>query len=205
MTLILIIATAALSIPAFKNAELSFRAVFYPFRIKRFGEYYRFITSGFLHNNWMHLIVNMFVLYSFGPYLESFYTHYYGWKGRVFYLLFYVSAISIANISTYFKFKDREYYRSLGASGAVSAVVFAFIFFNPQARLMLIFLPIPVNAVLMGLLYIAYSYYMGRRGSDHINHEAHLYGALYGFALHAALYPQLFPRFLEQIPKILGL
>lgn len=205
MTLILIIATAALSIPAFKNPELSFRAVFYPFRIKRYGEYYRFISSGFLHNDWMHLIVNMFVLYSFGPNLESYYNYYYGWKGHLLYLLFYVLAIAVANISTYFKYKDKEYYRSLGASGAVSAVVFSFIFFNPQARLMLIFLPIPVNAVLMGILYIAYSIYMGRRGSDHINHEAHLYGALYGFVLQAALHPQLLPRFFEEILKILGL
>ncbi len=205
MTLLIILATAALSVPAFKNAELRSRAIFYPYRIKRAGEYYRFLSSGFLHNDWMHLLVNMFVLYSFGPYLEDLYTYFYGGSGRILYLLFYVSAIAIANISTYFKQKDNEYYRSLGASGAVSAVVFAFIFFNPQAKLMLIFLPIPVNAVLMGLLYIAYSFYMGRRGSDHINHDAHLMGAVYGFGLNALLHPELIPSFWDQVQKIIGL
>jgi len=205
MTLLIILATAGLSIPAFKNAELRSKAIFYPYLIRRNGEYYRFLTSGFLHNDWMHLLVNMFVLYSFGPYLEDLYVYFYGTTGRVFYLLFYISAIAVANLSTYFKHKNNEYYRSLGASGAVSAVVFAFIFFNPQAKLMLIFLPIPVNAVLMGLLYIAYSYYMGRRGSDHINHDAHLLGAVYGFGLNALLHPELLPSFLNQLEKIIGL
>lgn len=205
LTLLIIIATVVISISAFNNQELRYKAIFYPYNIKRAREWYRFITSGFLHNDWMHLLVNMFVLYSFGPYLESIYEHQYGYKGRILFILFYVAAIAMANISTYFKHQNNEYYRSLGASGAISAVVFAFIFFNPQAKLMLIFLPIPVNAVIMGGLYLLYSFYMSRRGGDTINHDAHMYGALFGFLFNMITHPGRIDDFLSQLTGIFGL
>lgn len=205
ITLLIIIATVVISISAFNNHELRYKAIFYPYNIKRANEWYRFITSGFLHNDLIHLAVNMFVLYSFGPYLESVYEHQYGYKGRILFVLFYMAAIALANVSTYYKHQNNEYYRSLGASGAISAVVFAFIFFQPQASLMLIFLPIPINAVIMGVLYLVYSFYMGRRGGDNINHEAHLYGAIFGFVFNAIIHPRLIGAFWEQLLKIVGL
>ena len=142
LTLIIIVVTVLISIKGFSDDMFRAKAMFYPYEIKEQKEWYRFLTSGFLHADWLHLIVNMYVLYMFGPILEKAYIELTGEAGRIIYLLMYLTAIAMANVSTYFKHKDYRGYAALGASGAVSAVVFAGILIWPDMELMLLFLPV---------------------------------------------------------------
>ena len=144
LTLIIIVVTVLISIKGFSDDMFRAKAMFYPYEIKEQKEWYRFLTSGFLHADWLHLIVNMYVLYMFGPILEKAYIELTGEAGRIIYLLMYLTAIAMANVSTYFKHKDYRGYAALGASGAVSAVVFAGILIWPDMELMLLFLPIVI-------------------------------------------------------------
>lgn len=203
LTLIIIIATVIPSILAFNDQDLKMKAIFYPYRIKRNKELARFITSGFLHAGWLHLIVNMYVLYLFGSLLEDYFTIVFGKMSRVYFIVMYVLAIGAANVTTFIRHRDNPAYLSLGASGAVSAILFATILFNPGMSIMFIFLPIPMPAVLIGVLYLFYSAVMANRGQDNINHEAHLYGAIFGFLFTVALKPELFEIFILQVKELL--
>ena len=205
ITLIIIVITALISIKGFSDTSFRHKLIFHPYSIKRNNEYTRFITSGFLHADWLHLIVNMYVLYLFGNMLERIFSEVFEPAGRILYIVLYLTAIVIANLSTYFKHKDDDYYLSLGASGAVSAVLFSTILFMPDMPLMLLFLPIPMPAIVLGSLYLIYSIIMSKRGSkyDNINHEAHYYGAIYGFVFPIVLKPELFLNFIERIQDII--
>ena len=202
ITLLIIAFTALVSIKGFSDTGFRHKLIFNPYIIKNDKEYFRFLTSGFLHADWIHLFVNMYVLYIFGTYLEAIYDNIFEKGGRLLYILMYLSAIVMANISTYFKWKESPTYNALGASGAVSAVLFATILFDPTQKLILLFLPIPMPAVLLGGLYLVYSIIMSRRGGDNINHEAHFYGALYGFLFTGMLRPHLFLSFFEQVKEM---
>lgn len=142
-----------------------------PYWIERRNEYYRFITSGFIHKDYQHLIFNMISFYFFGYIAEA-------WLGTALYVVFYLSAIVVSDIPTYFKNRHNSNYASLGASGAVSAVIFASIILHPVNTILIYFIPMP--AIVFGILYLGYSYYMDKRKSGNVNHSAHLYGALYG-------------------------
>ena len=208
VTLILIAANVILSIACFNNQELMAKMIMWPYGVKRYNQYYRFITSGFIHANWMHLIFNMFTLYFFGRVIEAYFTML-QLGGIVTYLLLYFLGLILSDLPTYFKYKDDPNYHSLGASGAVSTVVFAAIVFNPWSSLY-IFGAIKISAFIYAVLYIWYSIYMSERGGDNINHDAHLYGALFGLgftiALIAAMQPQLFEYIIEELkrPSLLG-
>lgn len=208
-TLILVIMTGFISYQAFGNPEMLQRLLFYPYHVKRMGEFYRFISHGLVHANWTHLLINLLVLYQFGEVAEAFFVYkVFGPNfGRIAYLLFYFSAVFVAAIPAYVKNKDNQFYRSLGASGATSALVFIYILIEPWA--MFLFPPLP--AILMGVLYLWYSSYMSKKGSDNIAHDAHLYGAVYGlvFALvsFAIFNPSLITEFLVKlmdVPPLLG-
>lgn len=199
MTLVLVILTALISIYGFNNSEFKMKTLFYPYEIKRSNDWYRFLTSGFLHADWIHLIINMFVLYQFGKIVELYFKLYFGDYSNILFLALYLSAIAVSSISTYIKHKDNSYYTSLGASGAVSAVVFAFILFNPLGKMGLIFIPVQIPGIIMGIGYLVYSYVMSNRGRDNINHEAHFYGAVYGIAFTGVLEPALFSHFFNQL------
>lgn len=198
MTHYIIIITVIISVSAFYNPNLLDKWIFFPYRIFHEKQYYRFITSGFLHANWMHLIINMFVLWSFSQNVESYYKAYFGMKGIYYYLLLYLAAIVISDFTTFIKNKDNPYYRGLGASGAVSAVVFASILFNPMGQL-LIWGVLPIPAVLFGILYLVFSAYYAKSSQGNINHDAHFYGAVFGFLYTLLLKPGLFLDFIEQI------
>ena len=208
VTLILIAANVILSIACFNNQDLMAKMIMWPYGVKRYNQYYRFITSGFIHANWMHLIFNMFTLYFFGRVIEAYFTML-QLGGIVTYLLLYFLGLILSDLPTYFKYKDDPNYHSLGASGAVSAVVFAAIVFNPWSSLY-IFGAIKISAFLYAVLYIWYSIYMSKKGGDNINHDAHLYGALFGLgftiALIGAMQPQLFEYIIEELkkPSLLG-
>ncbi len=155
---------------------------FSPYRVARHPEERtRFITNGFVHANDTHLLVNMFVLWMFGTAVESMFVNYaFGpMTGRLFYLVLYFVAIVIACVPSFIKHKNNPNYASVGASGATSAVVMAFILFNPWSMLLLFFV-VPMPAIVAGIAYLFYSSYMSNQNKDNIAHDAHLWGAVFG-------------------------
>jgi membrane associated rhomboid family serine protease len=155
--------------------------IFYPPAISRRKQVYRFITCGFIHADAMHLIFNMFSFFFLGQIVEQkFRTELFGDSGQLLYIVLYISALVVCLLPTYLKNPDNYYYKSLGASGAVSAVVFTFIMLDPMQGLSLLFIPIPIPAFLFGILYLVISAYLDKRGGGNINHSAHFWGAIYG-------------------------
>lgn len=199
-TILLVVITCITSYLAFSNYTLRQKLIFSPYNIKRTNEYFRFISSGLIHANWMHLLFNMFVLYQFGSIVEQYYAATFGKFANMLFVLLYMGGLITSEMYSYFKHKDNPYYASLGASGAVSSVVFTFILFNPWADLNFIFFPfIPIKAVIIGVLYLAYSYYAARNANDNIGHNAHFYGAIFGIVFTLAFKPSLAINFVEQI------
>jgi membrane associated rhomboid family serine protease len=180
----------------------------WPYRVARENQYIRFITSGFLHADWMHLIFNMFTLFFFGRNLELYFS-FYGLGGTVSYLALYFVGLIVSDIPSYIKHKNDYNYRSLGASGAVSAVIFATIIFSPWSSIY-IYGALKISATLYAVLYILYCVYMGKKNSDNVNHDAHLWGSLFGLAFTLALIgilkPELFTAIIEELkhPSLFG-
>ena len=191
-TLIIVLITAAVSIPAFSNQKIMNDLIMYPPAINR-GQVYRLLTSGFIHADVPHLIFNMLTLFFFGNAMER----YFGQFGSWVFMLVYLAAIIISSLPSYIKNKNNTYYSSLGASGGVSAILFAFIFLQPWATLSIWFIPCP--AIIFAVIYIIYSGYMSKRGGDNINHEAHIYGALVGIIAVLLLDQNSIPRFMQEI------
>ncbi len=204
ITVIIIIITVGLSIYSFEKREVMDKLIFNPYVINIRKQWYRFITHGFIHADYTHLAVNMWVLYIFGRNVELAYSINYSPMGTVAFILMYLAAIAIASISTFYKFKNDPGYNSLGASGATSAVIYASIMFNPLGGIGLIFIPIYIPAVLFGVLYLVYSSYMSKRGGGNINHDAHFYGAVFGFVYTLLLKPSLGSDFINQIKYAIG-
>lgn len=202
-TIVLVIMTGIISYQAFNNPAMKQKLIFHPASVKNNGEWYRFITHGFIHANWEHLLINLFVLWQFGKVIESFFVHDNGLFGpafgRIMFLILYLTAIIVAAIPAYLKHQDDYYYASLGASGATSALVFGFILLFPWEWF--IFPPLP--ALIFGVAYLWYSSYMSRRGTDNIAHDAHFWGAVYGLAFviisAVLLRPQLLDLFLARL------
>jgi membrane associated rhomboid family serine protease len=184
ITLIIIIITVLVSIGAFSNQKMMDDLIFFPPAVER-GQFYRFFSHGFIHADFGHLIFNMFALWSFGESLERVFSFncVFGNWGRLFYLLLYLSALFMASFPDYLRHKDNYHFRSLGASGAVSAVIFSMILLFPQTPIGIIFLPIQMPGWIFGLLYLGVSAYLDKRGGGNINHSAHFWGAAYGIAL----------------------
>src|SRR5258708_5647089 len=169
-----------------------------PFNISRKQQYYRFLTSGFIHRDHMHLLMNMLSFYFLGSIVERVFIILFGSTGNVYFILLYLMAIVVSDLPTYFKQKDNPNYNSLGASGGVAAVVFTFIIFQPLQYICLYF-ALCMPGFILGILYIAYSYYQGRNSKDNINHDAHLYGSLFGFLFCIVVYPPSIGNFFHQI------
>ncbi len=199
VTVSIIAVTVIFSILGFNNRELFSKCKFSPYDVKHSGQWYRFFTYGFLHVGWFHLAINMFVLFSFGRAVEVAYRYYFGSKYILYFILLYVGALLLSVIPTLGKHKNDVFYSSVGASGAVSAVVFASIIISPLQKIYLFFIPIGIPAVIFGVLYIAYEYWMSRRAKDNIGHDAHLWGAIIGLAFTIAMKPVIFLYFLQQL------
>jgi membrane associated rhomboid family serine protease len=192
VTIVIIAITSIVSFRAFSNHRLVEQFIFYPPAVNR-GQWYRFFSCGLIHADVGHLILNMLALYLFGigskfdtpggtiyTGVEYRFVDLFGEKGRILYLAMYVLALAACLLPTYLKQRYNYHYRSLGASGAVSAVVFAGILFNPLQGIGLLFIPIFIAGFIFGIIYIFISSILERRGQDHINHSAHIFGALFG-------------------------
>lgn len=195
ITLIIIIITAVISAMAFSNGQLMDKLIFYPAGMKSPSEYYRFITSGLIHADWIHLLLNMYVLYIFGRQVEYVYSAYIG--KPILYLVLYVFAIVAAGIPSYAKHKDNYYYRALGASGAVAAVMFSYVYYAPWSTLRFWFIPMP--SIVFAVAYLVYSAYSAKKANDNIGHDAHFYGAVFGFVFTLVFDPTHGMVFFDQI------
>jgi len=181
VTLIIIIITCIVSFLAFQKQEVIDELIFYPPAINNQKQWYRFITCGFIHADFMHLAFNMYSLWMFGAAVEDAFTRIFGNMGEAYYIFLYLSSLVACLMPTYAKNIDNYYYKSLGASGAVSAIVFTYIFIGPTEDLGLIFLPmVEAPAFLFGIIYLSVSAYLAKKGTSNINHSAHLWGAIYG-------------------------
>lgn len=198
VTYVLIGITVAISLYAFNQPRLSSSLIMNPYVVNSRGQYYRFISSGFIHGSHMHLIFNMISLYFFGQVIEIVFTQIFGNYGLVYYVALYLLAIVVSDIPSFFKHRHNPGYNSLGASGGVSAIIFAFILFLPTERICLYF-ALCIPGFILGTLYLIYSYFQGKRGGDNINHDAHMYGALFGVIFCIILYPPVLNLFMEQL------
>jgi len=183
ITLIIIIVTVIVSIVAFNNGQVMENMIFYPPAVTDRRQYYRFITSGFIHADIPHLAFNMISFYLFSDKLvEPAFIDFFGDYGRAAFLGMYLLALIVSLLPSYLKNKNNTRYRSLGASGAVSAVVFAGILIAPLAKLGFFIIPPVIPGFIFGPLYLIFSAYLEKRGGDNINHSAHIWGALFGAA-----------------------
>lgn len=201
MTLIFIGITAAFSILAFNRRELLYKYQFNAYQIIRRKQYLRLLLHGFLHANWTHLLVNMFVLYSFGRSLETYFQHVFGPGSYLIFSLLYLTAIMIAPLYSLIKNRNNYIYNAVGASGAVSAIVFAEIIFDPWNKIYFFGL-VPIPGIVFAVLYLLYSWQMSKKPGENIAHDTHFVGAIYGFIFPFLFSPQLFPYFIEQLTSI---
>lgn len=199
-TLIIIIVTALVSFSAFNSTKVYNDLIMYPPAINR-GQWYRLLTSGFIHADVMHLGFNMLTLWFFGRLLEEQYFAvqfaHFGSISQYMFLIFYLLGIVVSDLPTYIKHRNNSSYASLGASGGVSAVLFAFILLVPWATIYVFVIPVP--AIVFGVLYLVYSQYMSKKGGDNINHDAHFWGAIFGIVALLIIDRDTIPRFLESI------
>lgn len=197
VTYIIIGVTVLISFAAYNNSNLMRQLMMNPYAINNRKQYYRFITSGFIHADHVHLFFNMFSLYFFGTTIEYIFGIVFGSAGTIYFLALYFLGIIISDIPSYMKHRHNPGYNALGASGGVASVIFASIIFQPLANIYIYFVPIP--GFILGIAYIFFSWYQGKKANDNVNHDAHLYGALFGVIFCAVLYPQSLPQFVEQI------
>lgn len=191
--------TVAVSYLTFQNPSLMDKLQFNAPLIVHRKQYYRLLSHAFIHVSWTHLLVNMLVLYFFGRHVENYFDYFFGNKSTLYYLVLYIGGILVSNAWSLIKHQNDHYYNAVGASGAVSAVLFAFIFLDPWEMLYL-FAIIPIPGIIFAVGYLIYSYQMGKRKADNVAHDAHLLGAVFGFIFPIILKPELFSRFIELLP-----
>ena len=196
LTLVIVALTVLVSWRAFNDQRLLDRLILWPPAISRHKQYERLLTHGFIHADWMHLLFNMITLWSFGTAVERAFSQMITPAG---YVLFYLSAIVVSILPTYISHRRDPNYRSLGASGGVSAVLFSFILFDPWSTLIIFPIPLPIPAFLFAVLYVGYSIWMDRRGRDNVNHSAHLWGAAYGVLFTVLLEPRILGHFVQTL------
>lgn len=197
VTYIIIGITVLISFAAYSNNNLMRQFMMNPYMISNRQQYYRFITSGFIHADHVHLFFNMFSLYFFGTTIEYIFGIVFESSGTLYFIALYIIGIIVSDIPSYMKHRNNPGYNALGASGGVASVIFASIIFQPLANIYIYFIPVP--GFILGIAYIFFSWYQGKKANDNINHDAHLYGAVFGVLFCAVLYPQSLPQFIEQI------
>jgi membrane associated rhomboid family serine protease len=198
ITLILIIVTVGISYYSWKNPSMMDKLVLNPYKVTKKNEYYRFISSGFIHADFGHLIFNMLSLWFVGEGIEGLFGMLFGSNGGIYFLVLYILGIIVSDIPTFLKNRNNANYNSLGASGGVAAVLFAAILYAPLLQICLYFF-ICMPGFIFGILFLGYSFYESRRGGGYVNHDAHMYGAIFGMLFMAAVYPAAVADFFQQI------
>jgi len=184
--------TIITSLMAFSNENLLSNLILHPYSVSRGKRVYTVLTSGLIHNDWMHLIFNMFSYFFFAFQVEVIIGH---WQ----FGLLYVMGLILSDLPTVYKHKDNYGYYSLGASGAVSAVIFSFILYSPMSMMMIMPLPFHIPAIIYGVLYLVYCNYASKHARDNVNHDAHFFGAITGLFITIVLNYHVINTFLQQL------
>jgi len=198
MILSIVLITSLVSVYAFTNPLLAEQLSLKPMLVYHKFHVHRILTHSLVHADWVHLIVNMYVLYVFGEVCLNNLALYFGAKANLYFLELYLFSLIASSLLSVFKHRDNPYYTAIGASGAVMAVVFSTIFFDPWNKLWF-FGVIPVPGILFGIIYLIYSVYMGKKNTDNIGHDAHFTGALFGFIFPILIEPQLVSQFIDKL------
>jgi len=196
VTYSILILTCLISVTAFSNQRVMDDLIFWPPAINIRHQYYRFVTCGLIHADFLHLLFNMITLFFFGRALEVYFAGDLGLQSY-WYPILYISAVVVANIPSYIKRRDDYNYRSLGASGGVCAILFAFILIHPWDRILLYGIPMP--SIIYAALFMVYTIYMAKKGGDNVNHDAHLWGAVYGIVFTAIIRPGVISTFINEL------
>ena len=209
ITLYITLITVVVSIAAMYNETLMDKLIFHPYTVHQHKEWYRFFTSGFIHADFMHLAFNMFSFYMFGDYVEQYFTMIFGASGGTFFIILYISSLLICLIPTYLNHYKQYHYQSLGASGAVSAIVFAGIFLQPTMQIGFFIIPPIIPGFIFGPIYLGLTAYLSKKGQSGINHSAHLGGSIYGIVFlivtaHFIGHVEVVSLFMDQIRVYLG-
>lgn len=189
---VIFVITILVTLLAFSNEKLYDKLMLHPYSVYRGEKTYTIVTSGFIHKDWTHVFFNMLSYYFFAFKLEAYLGH---WQ----FGLLYLASLVLSDLPSVLKHKNDFWYHSLGASGAISAVVFSCILFDPRSGIYVFPLPIAIPAVLFGVLYLAYCAYASKQSRDAINHDAHFFGAISGIMITIILYHQIIPHFLQQL------
>ena len=199
--LIILVVTVIASYQANNRPSLKEQLLYHPYRVKTFKEWHRIVTHAFVHSDFTHLALNAFVLFQFGARLEGLMQQ---TLGAAFFPMLYFGGIAFAAIPGMVRHHDNPSYRSLGASGAVSAVLISYILHFPTAELLLFFI-VPLPAFIVGILFFVYEHQMDKRSGGNIAHDAHLWGGLYGLLFTVTTTPQVVPAFVAALSAYLGL
>lgn len=191
---LIFVITIITTIMAFNNVELLSNLILHPYSVARNKRTYTVITSGLIHNDWMHLIFNMFSYFWFAFPLEKLMGH---WQ----FGLLYIASLMLSDLPTIYKHKDNYGYRCLGASGAVSAVIFGFIMYHPASGMMIMPIPFEIPAIIFGPLYLIYCYFSSKHARDNVNHDAHMYGALSGLIIVIILNTHVVHSFISEVSR----
>ncbi|WNJ19999.1 rhomboid family intramembrane serine protease [Pontibacter sp. G13] len=194
VTGIILVLTILTSVMAFRDPSLMEKLIGYPYREFHQKEWFRFISSGLVHANFIHLGLNMYVLFGFGPIVEA-------QVGSAGFFFLYLISLIAGSVPGIIRHRDDVGYKSLGASGAISGVMLAFILFYPDMPLQFILIPIPIKGWIMGVLFIVISIVLSMRGVGRINHDAHLFGALGGAVMAMLLNT---PLVLDNMRSLIG-
>ena len=202
ITLIILAITVAVSILCFSRQEAFDKLKFSAYRVWHRRQWYQMLSYGLVHGGWGHLLFNMITLYCFGRIVEQYFTAAFGGtSGPVFYIVLYVTALAVSSIGDLIKFRDDPSYSAVGASGAVSAILFAAILFEPKMGIYIYLIPVPVPAYIFAPIYLVYCIVMARKNMDNIGHSAHFWGAVYGLVYPLLLRPDIFTHFLNQLQR----
>ncbi len=199
LNIIIVAFTVIISIMAFGNVELFNNLKFNAWLVKHKKQGYRFLSHALIHGGWLHLIINMYVLFSFGRIVETAFVGLFGYKGFLYYGLLYIGGVLFSTLYDFGKHKDNPYYNAVGASGAVSAVVFASILVHPSMSLFVFPIPFALPSWVFGILYLGYSAYMGKKSVDNIGHNAHFWGSVFGIIYTIILVPGVIGNFIENV------
>jgi len=203
ITKIISVIVFLVSIQAFNNPVFFEKYKHSPYRVYHYKEYYRLVTSGFLHGSWVHLLVNLFVFWQFGNFVENyiFYGIFGKTIGGILYILLVLLSIVAGNIPSTLKYKNNPHYGSIGLSGAVSAILFSYVLVNPWSKIYL-YAIIPIYTIVAAVLYLVYSQWASKNSNDGIDHSAHFYGALFGLVYTIAVYPKIVLFFLDRLKEL---